>query len=152
VAGAAEFRATLAWRSPEDVPLEPTLVGPFAAARYSLAESEGPEAATRYLSGELKALSQADLGAALEAVLREVTTFATLTEATLEVRAVRSLPPRVASPRALEGLARDLWEAGFPVRFARSWTPAPVAEAYLGLGGREDLFEFIRWHRSWSPA
>ena len=152
MAGAAEFRATLAWRSPEDVPLEPTLVGPFAAARYSLAESEGPEAATRYLSGELKALSQADLGAALEAVLREVTTFATLTEATLEVRAVRSLPPRVASPRALEGLARDLWEAGFPVRFARSWTPAPVAEAYLGLGGREDLFEFIRWHRSWSPA
>ena len=152
MAGAAEFRATLAWRSPEDVPLEPTLVGPFAAARYSLAESEGPEAATRYLSGELKALSQADLGAALEAVLREVTTFATLTEATLEVRAVRSLPPRVASPRALEGLARDLWEAGFPVRFARSWTPAPVAEAYLGLGVREDLFEFFRWHRSWSPA
>ena len=152
MAGAAEFRATLAWRSLEDLPLEPTLVGPFAAARYSLAESEGPEAATRYLSGELKALSQADLGAALEAVLREVTTFATLTEATLEVRAVRSLPPRVASPRALEGLARDLWEAGFPVRFARSWTPAPVAEAYLGLGGREDLFEFIRWHRSWSPA
>ncbi len=106
----------------------------------------------RRLSGELRALSRADLAAALGAVLREITTFATLTEATLEVRAVRSLPPRVASPRALERLARDLWEAGFGVRFAPSWTPAPEAEVYLGVGGREDLREFIRRHPSWSPA
>jgi len=153
VAGAAEFQARLAWRSPEDLPGEPVFARPCAAVRCSIAESEGPEAATRHLSGELRALSRVDLAAVLEAVLREVTTFATLTEATLEVRVVRSLPPRVASACALEMLARDLWEAGFSVRFAPSWTPAPEeAAAYLGVCGREDLLEFIRSHPSWSPA
>ena len=152
VAGAAEFRATLAWRGPEDVPRETALVHPPGPARFALAQSEDPDAATRHLSGELTALSRTDLGAALEAVLREITTFATLTEATLEVSVVRSLPPRVASPRALEGLARDLWEAGFPVRFAPSWTPSPQADVYLGVGGSDYLFEFVRSHPSWSLA
>jgi hypothetical protein len=152
VAGAVEFRATLAWRSPEDLPRGPTLLEPPGPARCTLAETQGPEAATRRLAGEIKALTQTDLGAALEAVLRALTTAAALTEATLEVGTVRSVPPRVSSPRALEGLARDLWDAGFSVRFEPSWAPAPEADAYLGVDGSDDLREFLRSHPSWSLA
>jgi hypothetical protein len=152
VAGAAEFHATLAWRSPADAPGELVLARVSGPVRCTIAQSEGPEAATLRFSGELRAFSQADLAVALEALLREVTTLATLTEATLEARVVRGLPARVASPRALEMLARDLLEAGFAIRFAPSWTPAPEAGAYLGVEGREDLFEFIRAHPSWNLA
>jgi hypothetical protein len=148
VAGLAEFGATLSWRSPDDVPLEPAITP--GHARLSLTELD--DGATRRLSGEVTALSRGELGAALEEVLRGVTTFATLTEATLEVSFVRAVPPRVASPRALEGLARDLWEAGFSVRFESSWTPAPEAAAYLGVGGSEELRGFLLSHPSWSPA
>ena len=153
MAGAVEFRATLAWRSPEDVPRGPTLLeppGPPGPARCTLTETEGAEPATRRFAGEIKALTQTELGVALEAVLRAVTTAAALTEATLEVRAVRSVPPRVSSSRALEGLAHDLWGAGFSVSFEPSWAPAPEAEAYLGVDGRDDLREFLRSHPSWS--
>jgi hypothetical protein len=152
VAGAVEFRATLAWRSPEDLPRGPTLLEPPGPARCTLAETESPEAATRRLAGEVKALTHTDLGAALEAVLRALTTAAAVTEATLEVGTVRSVPPRVSSPRALAGLARDLWDAGFSVRFEPSWTPAPKADAYLGMDGCDELREFLRSHPSWSLA
>lgn len=152
MAGSVEFSATLAWRSRDDVPGGPTLLGLTGPARCTLSEAEGPEPATRRLAGEVSALTQADLGAALEAVLRALTTAAVLTEAVLEVGAVRSVAPRVASREALEGLARDLWEAGFPVRFEPSWTPAPPAEAYLGVAGRDDLRVFLRSHPSWSLA
>jgi hypothetical protein len=85
--------------------------------------------------------------------LLELTRVAALTEATLEVGAVRSVPPRVASPRALETLARDLGEAGLFVRFEASWTPvAQRADAYLGVGGRDDLHDFLRSHPAWSLA
>jgi hypothetical protein len=127
-------------------------VAPPGPAMFTLSESEGPDAATRHLRGEVRALSQRELGAGLEALLRALTTFATLTEATLEVGAVRNLPPRVSSRRVLEALARDLWEAGFPVRFAPSWTPAPEADAYLGVGGDDGLAEFVFSHASWSAA
>lgn len=134
------------------MPPDPTLAAPPGPARFALSESEGPDAATRLLGGEVIALSQSELGAALEALLGGLTTFATLTEATLEVGVVRSLPPRVASPRALEALARDLWGAGFPVRFAPSWTPSPGADAYLGIDGGDGLADFLVSHASWSPA
>jgi len=150
VAGRAALEATLSWRSPDDVPTEPALAAPPGPARCSLVEFG--EAATRRLSGEVTALSRPELGAALEALVRGLTAFAALTEATLEVRVVRAVPPRVASPRALEGLARDLWEAGFSVRFEPSWTPAPPAEAYLGVGGGEELARFLRSHPWWRPA
>ena len=127
-------------------------MAPPGPARFTLSESEDPDAATRRLYGEVRALSQRELGAGLEALLRALTTFATLTEATLEVGTVRNLPPRVASRRVLEVLARDLWAAGFPVRFAPSWTPAPEADAYLGVGGDEGLAEFVLSHGSWSAA
>jgi hypothetical protein len=149
-AGAIEFEATLAWRHREEVPLKPMLPELRDAVRCSIAETEGPEAATRCLAGEIKAFSPEELGAALEAVLRCVTAVAGLTEAMLEVGAVRSVPPRVASPRALEELAYDLWSAGFPVRFGASWTPAPEADVYVGSGG--GVQEFLRSHPSWSLA
>ena len=95
-----------------------------------------------------KGLLAAELGAALEAVLRSVTALAGLTGAMLEVGAVRAVPPRVASPRAVEVLARDLWNAGFAVRFGPTWAPAPEADVYVGGGG--GLREFLRSHPSWS--
>ena len=123
-----------------------------AAARCSIAETEGPEIATRCLVGEIRAFSLSELGSALEATLRAVTVVAALTEAMLEVQAVRTVPPRVASPRALEELARELWSAGFPVWFApTTWVPAPEADVYVGTGEGE-LQEFIRSHPSWSIA
>lgn len=148
-AGSTEFRATLAWRRPEDVPPGPLLLE--APARCSLVETE--RAAARLLAGEVRALTQTELGSALEAVLRVVTEVAALTEATLEVGAVRTVPPRVASRRALEALACDLWEAGFPVWFRPSWTPAPEAGVHVAVGSDGgDLEEFLRSHPSWSVA
>ena len=153
VAGTAGFRATLVWRTSEGVPKEPTLREPPGPVRCSFAEADDLEAATRRLAGEIRALTQADLGAAFGEVLRELTRVAALTEATLEVGAVRSMPPRVASPRALETLARDLREAGLSVRFEAWWTPAAQrADAYLGVGGLDGLHDFLRSHPSWGLA
>ena len=141
------------WRTPRDVPKGPTLRETPGPARCSFTEAHDLEAATRRLAGEIRALTQADLGAAFGEVLRELTRVAALTEATLEVGAVRSVPPRVASPRALESLARDLREAGLCVRFEASWTPAAQrADAYLGVGGRNGLHDFLRSNPSWSLA
>ncbi len=119
------------------------------AARCSIAETEGPRA--RCLAGEIRALSQPELGSALDAVLRCVTAVAGLTEAVLELEAVRAVPPRVASRRAVEELARDLWSAGFTVRFGPSWVPAPEADVYVGSGDG-GLRDFLRSHPSWSIA
>ena len=146
------FRATLAWPHRGDVSPEPMLLEVPGLARCSLAETGSPEAATRCLVGEIRALTRVELGAALEAALRTVTEVAALTEAVLEVEAARAVPPRVASPRALEELARDLWEAGLSVRFGPSWTPAPEADVYLGTGGNGAMEEFLRAHTSWSLA
>ncbi len=147
-----EFGAKLAWRYQEEVPPGPLLLEPHGdAARWSIAETQGPETATRCLVGEIRAFSPSELGSALEAALRAVMAVAALTQAMLEVHAVRTAPPRVAAPRALEELARDLWSAGFPVRFGPSWALAPEADVYVGTGDGE-LQEFIRSHPSWSIA
>jgi hypothetical protein len=152
-AGIVKFWATLAWPRPEDMPPGPMLLEPLALARCSVAETEDPEAATRGLTGEIMAFSPSELGSALEAALRSVTAVATLTEAILEVGAVRDVSPRVAPARALEALARDLWDAGFPVRFGRSWTPSSGADVGVGVGGDGGaLKEFLRAHPSWSVA
>ena len=152
VAGAAEFSATLAWRSPEDVPEGPALCYPPGPARCRFTEADDPGSATRRLAGEIRALTRADLGAALGEVFRSLTRVAALTEATLEVGAVRSVPPGVASPRAVQTLARQLREAGLSISFEASWTPAAQqADAYLGVGGNEGLLrDFLRAHPSWS--
>jgi hypothetical protein len=140
----------LAWRYEEDVPPKPTLPDLPGAVRCSIVETEG--LGTRCLAGEIRAFSPSELGSALEAVLRSVTALAGLTEAMLEVGAVRTVPPRVASQRALEELACDLWSAGFAVRFRPSWVPVPeAAEVYVGSGDG-GLQEFLRSHPSWSTA
>jgi hypothetical protein len=148
-AGVVKFRATLAWRRPEDLPLRPVLPEIHGALRCSFAEHGDPEAARRWLAGEIRAFTPSELGSALEAALRSMTAVAALTEATLEVGAVRTVSPRVASARALETLARDLRDAGFRVRFGRSWTPALEADVWVGAGDGA-LREFLRSHPSWS--
>jgi hypothetical protein len=122
-------------------------------ARVSIAETQDPGSAGRRIVGEIRALTQQELGSALDTVLRGVTTAAALTEAVLEVEAVRWATPKAASPRALQQLARDLWEAGFPVRFGPSWTPAPGADVCVGVGGaNRDLGDFLSTHTSWRIA
>ena len=150
-AGVVEFEATLAWPSPQDVPPGPLLPEFKSAARCSITETEDPETATRCLTGEIRALKPSELGSTLEAVLRAVTAVAALTEAMLEVGAVRTVLPEVPSARALEELACDLWSAGFAVKFGPSWASAPEADVYLGSGDGE-LQEFLRSHPSWSIA
>jgi hypothetical protein len=149
-AGTVRFAATLAWRCQEDIPLGPILPELPGAVRCSVAETGGPEAAKRCLAGEIRAFTQAELGGALEAALRAVTAVAALTEAVLEVSAERAVPPGVASPRALEELARELWGAGLTVRFGPSWTPAQGADVCVGVGGDDGgLQTFLRSHPSW---
>jgi hypothetical protein len=147
-----EFEVTLAWRSSEDVPPGPMVPELRSFARCSIAETEGPETTTRRLAGEIRAFKPSELGWALEGVLRAVTEAAALTEAMLEVGSVRSVPPGVASAQALEQLARDIWGAGFPVRFGPSWTAATGADVWVGIGGDGGLQAFLRSHPSWSIA
>ena len=95
-------------------------------------------------------MGAAELGSTLEVVLRALTAVAALTEAGLEVGVVRTVAPRVSSAPALEELARDIWAAGFGVRFGPSWTPAPAADVCVGVGGDGELHEFLRSHPAWS--
>jgi hypothetical protein len=151
-AGVVEFRATLAWQSPEDAPPGPLLRDLQSYARCSITENEGPETSTRCLAGEIRALKQAELASALKSVLSTVTEVAAIKEAMLEVAAVRTVPPGVPSARALEELARDIWAAGFRVRFESSWTPGLGADVCVGVGDDGDLQEFLRSHPAWSIA
>ena len=152
-AGAVEFEATLSWRRHEDVPSGPVIPEPDGAARCSIAETGEPGVAMRRLTAEIRAFTPRELGSALQATLRSLTAVAALTEAMLEVQAVRTVPPRVASRPALEELARDLWRAGFCVRFGPSWAPAlRAADAYAGSGGGEVIEVLRAMHPSWSIA
>ncbi len=118
--------------------------------RIFATESDHAGSARRRIFGEIRALRQHELGSALGAVLRTLTTVATLTEAVLEVEAVRSVAPRVASAFAVQELALDLWEGGFQVRFAPSWTPVAGADVCVGVGGTNgDLGDFLSAHSSW---
>jgi hypothetical protein len=102
--------------------------------------------------GEILALSEADLGLALETVLRSLTITAALSDAVLETRAARSWAPATTPAMTLQALARDLWDAGFRVTFAPSWTPVPVGAVGLGVRGAErELDGFLRSHPSWGP-
>ncbi len=151
-AGAVEFVATMAWRSPEDVPPGPLLPDLRGAVRCYIAETEETRLATRCLTGEIRALRPSELSSSLEVFLRHLTSVAALAEAMLEVGAVRTVPAGVASAAALEGLARDLWGGGFRVRFGPSWTPAPRADVCVGVGADGGLQEYLRSHPSWSIA
>ena len=131
------------------MPEKPTLRDLPAGARLSVVETDDVE--TREILGEILALSEADLGRALENVLRSLTIAAALDDAILESSATRLEPVRVAPAGPLQTLALDVLDAGFPVRFAPTWTPLSEGELGLGVGGAEErLRAFIAEHPSWS--
>jgi hypothetical protein len=131
------------------MPEKPTLRDPPAGARLSVVETDNGEA--REILGEILALSEADLGCALESVLCSLTIAAALADAILETSAARLEPVRPVPAGPLQTLALDVLEAGFPVRFAPTWTPLAEGEIGLGVGGAEErLRDFIDAHPSWS--
>ena len=149
-AGLIEFSATLCWGRACDVPEGPTLAALPDTARYSLVETDDPAEVKREVLGEILALSERDLGSALESILRSLTITAALSDAILETRAARVAPPRSTPDTILQALALDLRDAGFQVRFAPSWTPVVEGAVGLGvLGGEQELESFLRDHRSW---
>jgi hypothetical protein len=118
------------------------------SARCSVVETD--DGATREILGEILALSEADLGFALENVLRSLTIAAALADAILATSAARLEPVRPAPAGPLQTLALDVLEAGFPVRFAPTWTPLSEGEIGLGVGGAEGRMRaFIDAHPSW---
>ena len=119
-------------------------------ARCSILETDDPETGRRGILGEILALSERDLGSALEDVLRALTTSAALSDAVLESRATRVTSPASAPATTLRALALDLRDAGFQVTFAPSWTPVPEGAVGLGiLGAEQELQSFLEAHMSW---
>jgi hypothetical protein len=149
-AGLIEFSAKLSWDSVEDVPEGPTLLALPETARCSVVETDDPTEHKREILGEILALSERDLGSALESMLRFLTITAALSDAVLETRATCVAPPRPAPAMILQALALDLRDAGFHVRFAPSWTPVVEEAVGLGvLGAERELRSFLRTHPSW---
>ena len=149
-AGLLEFAATLSWNRLEDLPQAPTLPALPETARCSVVETDHPEAGRREILGEILALSERDLGSALQTILRSLTTSAVLSDAVLETRADRVTAPASAPATTLQALALDLRDAGFEVRFGPSWTPVPEGAVGLGvLGAEQELESFLDAHPSW---
>ncbi|CAN5831286.1 hypothetical protein BH18ACT11_BH18ACT11_04060 [soil metagenome] len=150
-AGLIEFSATLSYRCAGEVPeaLAPPALPD--TVRCSIVETGDPEEARREILGEILALSETDLGIALETVLRSLTITATLSDGVLQSRAARLAPVRQAPVAALQTLALDLRDAGFAVRFAPTWTPVTEGAVGLGIRGAEqELERFLESHPSWS--
>lgn len=122
--------------------------------RRVITETDAPELASRELSGEILAFDARIIAGALEETLRAVMRAAALSDAVLQMRAVREGQPVVSDLRAVEGLARDLLHAGYRVRFGRSWTggPSPDAAVCLGTGGEPGLETFLAEHPAWMVA
>jgi hypothetical protein len=149
-AGLLEFSATLSWNRVEDLPQAPTLPALPETTRSSVVETDDPATGRRGILGEILALSEQDLGSALQTVLRSLTISAALSDAVLETRATRVTPPASAPATTLQARALDLRDAGFAVRFAPSWTPVPEGAVGLGvLGAEQELESFLDAHLSW---
>lgn len=155
-AGLAEVRATFSWDRPQDAPagtLLPDVSAIARSVRCELAETPLPCGTAREVSGTVLALTEEDLGSALESVLRGITAAAALSDALLESRVLRVARPRATPQDVLEALALDLWAAGFSVRFAPSWKPVPAGTVALGGGGDEDgLGDFLANHPAWNAG
>ena len=153
-AGLARFEATLTWRTPE-ASSGPGLVAPVSCGQYRLTstETEGPETATREVRGEVRAFRPGTVSRVLEETLRALMRAAALSEAVLEMRALRTAPPLVSDSEAVEALARDLWRAGRRVEFGRSWTVGgPDEGVRLGTGGETGILTFLREHPAWATS
>ena len=119
--------------------------------RCPVVETHDPAERRCEILGEILALSEGDLGSALETVLRSLTTTAALSDAVLETRATRLAPVRAAPAAGLQALALDVRDAGFRVWFAPTWTPLAEGEIGLGtLGAEQELEGFLGGHPSWS--
>jgi hypothetical protein len=152
-AGLVEFSAAFSWDRAEDVPPALTLPALPETVRYSVFETDDPGRGRREILGEILALSERELGSALETVLRSLTITAALSDVLLETQAARVASPHSAPATALQALALDLWNAGFRVRFAPSWTPVPEGRIGLGVrGAEEELRGFLEAHPSWEMA
>ena len=152
-AGLIEFSATLSFRRAEDVPEAPTPPVLPERARCSVVETYDIAENRREILGEILALSEGDLGSALETILRSLTIAAALSDAILETRAACVAPVRPAPAETLQALALDVREAGFPVRFAPTWMPLAEGEIGLGVSGKEqELRGFLEGHPSYRLA
>jgi hypothetical protein len=117
---------------------------------YSLARTHDDASGSTEISCEIRALHVEQLTGALEVVLRSVTAHAALTEAVLEIRAVRLADPSAVPSPLVEALARQLSDAGLRPSFGPSWTPAPGADLSVGTRGLEDAFEtFVGANPAW---
>ena len=135
------------------MPQEPTLRISPPGARCTVVETDDPAENRREILGEILSLSEADLGSALEAVLRSLATAAALSDAVLQTRATRVAPVRAAPAATLQTLALSVREAGCPVRFAPTWTPLGEGEIGLGICGAErELRGFLEEHRAYGMA
>ncbi len=153
-AGVVEFLAAFSWRCASEMPdglLLPELPGcAGGGVRSSLLETAGDGQAARRVSGEVLALTEKDLAAALDAALRASSELAALSEAVLETRAIRRAAPREVPAHLAERLGRDLSEEGFEVRFAPAWAAADGAELSVGAEGmRRELEEFLTRRAGW---
>jgi hypothetical protein len=152
-AGLIEFSATLSFRRAEDVPEAPTLPVLPERARCSVVETYDIAENRREILGEILALSEGDLGSALETILRSLTIAAALSDAIFETRAACVAPVRPAPAETLQALALDVRKAGFPVRFAPTWMPLAEGEIGLGVSGKEqELRGFLEGHPSYRLA
>ena len=132
------------------MPQAPTLRALPETARCSVIETDDAARGIRQIRGEILALSERDLGSALERVLRSLTIAAALSDAILETSATRVRPPVSTPSGTLQALALDLRAAGFLVRFGPSWTPVPEGAVGLGvLGAEQELERFLQNHPSW---
>ncbi|HEY6580925.1 MAG TPA: hypothetical protein VIZ60_07305 [Rubrobacter sp.] len=135
------------------MPGAPTLPALTETTRCSIIETDDVVGGRREILGEILALSEDDLGSALETLLRSLTVSAALSEAILETRAARVAPVRPASLETLQALSLDVRAAGFPVRFAPTWTPLEEGEIGLGIAGAErELRDFLAGHPSYRLA
>ena len=152
-AGVAEFGATLVWDRAEDAPPGPLLPVLSETVRCSVVQTGEAGEARCEMLGEILALTQRDLGSALETILRSLTSEAAISGALLETRVVRVTPPRSIPSLTVQSLALDLWDAGFAVRFGPSWTPSSDGGVAVGFGGAErELTSFFGEHPSWELA
>ncbi|MGH3147225.1 MAG: hypothetical protein ACRDTR_15620 [Rubrobacter sp.] len=148
--GVAEFGATLLWDSSEDASQGPLLPALPESVRCSVVETGDPTGARREILGQILALTERELGAALEAVIRSLTSGSALSGALLETRVVRVAWPAVTPAHTIQAVAFDLWKAGFGVSFGPSWTPAPAGGVAVGFRGAEkELGRFFGAHPSW---